>query len=68
MADAAPQFSHADHLREAGMAMVIVDKNFAMLSKLADRCVVLVKGRKAFDAPARSLAAQPELRAKYLGV
>jgi branched-chain amino acid transport system ATP-binding protein len=55
-------------LREAGMAMVIVDKNFAMLSKLADRCVVLVKGRKAFDAAARSLAAQPELRAKYLGV
>jgi branched-chain amino acid transport system ATP-binding protein len=55
-------------LREAGMAMVIVDKNFAMLSKLADRCVVLVKGRKAFDAAASSLAAQPELRAKYLGV
>jgi branched-chain amino acid transport system ATP-binding protein len=55
-------------LREAGMAMVIVDKNFAMLSKLADRCVVLVKGRKAFDAAAQSLAAQPELRGKYLGV
>jgi branched-chain amino acid transport system ATP-binding protein len=55
-------------LRESGMAMVIVDKNFAMLSRLADRCVVLVKGRKAFDAPAAALVAQPELRAKYLGV
>jgi branched-chain amino acid transport system ATP-binding protein len=55
-------------LRDSGMAMVIVDKNFAMLSRLADRCVVLVKGHKTFDAPAAALAAQPELRAKYLGV
>ncbi|MEP6943321.1 MAG: ABC transporter ATP-binding protein [Betaproteobacteria bacterium] len=55
-------------LRDAGMAMVIVDKNFAMLSRLADRCVVLVKGRKTFDGPAQALAAQPELRARYLGV
>jgi branched-chain amino acid transport system ATP-binding protein len=55
-------------LRDSGMAMVIVDKNFAMLSRLADRCVVLVKGRKAFDAPSAALVAEPELRAKYLGV
>ncbi len=55
-------------LRDAGMAMVIVDKNFSMLSRLADRCVVLVKGRKTFDAPAQALAAQPELRARFLGV
>jgi len=55
-------------LRDAGLAMVIVDKNFSMLSRLADRCVVLVKGRKTFDAPAQSLAGQPELRARYLGV
>jgi branched-chain amino acid transport system ATP-binding protein len=55
-------------VREAGMAMIIVDKNFAMLSELADRCVVLVKGRKVFDAPPRELAAEPGLRERYLGV
>ena len=54
--------------REAGIAMVIVDKNFAALAALADRCVILVKGRKVFDAPPRELAAQPELRARHLGV
>ena len=55
-------------VREAGIAMVIVDKNFAALSELADRCVILVKGRKVFDAPPRELAAQPDLRARHLGV
>jgi branched-chain amino acid transport system ATP-binding protein len=55
-------------VREAGMAMVIVDKNFAMLSELADRCVVLVKGRKVFDAAPSVLAAESGLRERYLGV
>jgi branched-chain amino acid transport system ATP-binding protein len=55
-------------VRKAGMAMVIVDKNFAMLSKLADRCVILVKGRKVFDAAPGALTAEPGLRERYLGV
>jgi branched-chain amino acid transport system ATP-binding protein len=55
-------------LRDEGIAIVIVDKNFAMLSQLAHRCVILVKGRKAFDAPPAELAAQPGLRAQLLGV
>jgi branched-chain amino acid transport system ATP-binding protein len=55
-------------VREAGMAMVIVDKNFAVLSELADRCVILVKGRKVFDAAPGVLAAEPGLRERYLGV
>jgi len=55
-------------VREAGMAMVIVDKNFAVLSELADRCVILVKGRKVFDAAPAMLAAEPRLRERYLGI
>ena len=55
-------------VRDAGMAMVIVDKNFAMLAELANRCVILVKGRKVFDAAPAELAAQPGLREQYLGV
>jgi ABC-type branched-subunit amino acid transport system ATPase component len=50
------------------MGIVIVDKNFATLSQIAHRCVILVKGRKVFDAPPSELAAQPGLRAQYLGV
>ena len=55
-------------VRNAGMAMVIVDKNFSVLSELANRCVILVKGRKVFDAAPVELAAQPGMREQYLGV
>jgi branched-chain amino acid transport system ATP-binding protein len=55
-------------VREAGVAMVIVDKNFAALSALADRCVILVKGRKVFDASPGMLATEPGLRERHLGV
>ncbi len=55
-------------LSERGMAIVIVDKNFATLSQIAHRCVILVKGRKVFDASPAALAAQPGLRAQLLGV
>jgi branched-chain amino acid transport system ATP-binding protein len=55
-------------LRDRGMAIVIVDKNFAVLSQIAHRCVILVKGRKVFDAPPAALDAQQGLRAQLLGV
>lgn len=55
-------------IREAGIATVVVDKNFAALAGLADRCAILVKGRKVFDAPPADLAAEPGLRERYLGV
>ncbi|MGH8714070.1 MAG: ABC transporter ATP-binding protein [Casimicrobiaceae bacterium] len=55
-------------IRDSGIATVIVDKNFTMLSEIADRCVILVKGRKVFDAPPAELAAQPGLRERHLGV
>jgi len=69
----APLIAHAiwetiRTVREAGVALVIVDKNFAMLSELADRCVILVKGRKVFDDAPGILVADPALRARYLGV
>jgi ABC-type branched-subunit amino acid transport system ATPase component len=55
-------------LRDEGMAIAIVDKNFAPLSQIARRRVIPVKGRKVFDAPPAELAAQPGWRAQLLGV
>jgi branched-chain amino acid transport system ATP-binding protein len=55
-------------IRDGGIATVIVDKHFAMLAELADRCVILVKGRKVFDGPPAELAAQPGLREQHLGI
>jgi branched-chain amino acid transport system ATP-binding protein len=55
-------------IRAAGIATVIVDKNFAALAALADRAVVLVKGRVAFAGRAAALAAEPEILHRHLGV
>jgi branched-chain amino acid transport system ATP-binding protein len=55
-------------IRESGIAAVIVDKNFAAVSAISDRCVVLVKGRIAFEGRPDELKAQPEILHRHLGV
>jgi branched-chain amino acid transport system ATP-binding protein len=55
-------------IKEAGIATVIVDKNFSAVSAIADRAVILVKGTVAYEGAAGDLRAQPELHQKYLGV
>jgi branched-chain amino acid transport system ATP-binding protein len=55
-------------IKEAGIATVIVDKNFSAVSAIADRAVILVKGAVAYEGAGAELRAQPELHLKYLGV
>jgi branched-chain amino acid transport system ATP-binding protein len=55
-------------IKQAGIAAVIVDKNFAAVSAIADRVVILVKGATVYDGASAELRAQPELHQKYLGV
>jgi len=55
-------------IKASGMAVIIVDKNFAALAALVDRCAILVKGRKIFDDTPSALAAQPGFREQHLGV
>jgi branched-chain amino acid transport system ATP-binding protein len=55
-------------IKQAGIAAVIVDKNFAAVSAVADRAIILVKGVTAYAGSTAGLRAQPELRMKYLGV
>jgi branched-chain amino acid transport system ATP-binding protein len=55
-------------IRQAGIAAVIVDKNFAAVSAISDRAVILVKGAVVYEGSTADLRAQPELRMKYLGV
>ena len=55
-------------LRQGGIACVIVDKNFAAVSALSDRCVVLVKGRVVLEGRAKDLAKKRATLHRYLGV
>jgi branched-chain amino acid transport system ATP-binding protein len=55
-------------LRESGMSAVIVDKNFAAISAVADRIMVLVKGSVAFSGNAGALKGNPDLLQRHLGI
>ena len=55
-------------IKEAGMAAVIVDKNFSAVSALADRAVILVKGRIVYQGDCAALRADPALHRSHLGV
>ena len=55
-------------LRESGLAVIIVDKNFAAVSALTDRNLILVKGRIVFEGTGDELRAQPELLHQHMGI
>jgi branched-chain amino acid transport system ATP-binding protein len=56
------------HIKEDGIATVIVDKNFAAVSSVADRAVILVKGATVFSGSTTELCSRPDLHLRYLGV
>ena len=56
------------HIREGGIATVVVDKNFGRMSAIADRAVILVKGTVVHTGSGEELRARPEILHQYLGV
>ncbi len=55
-------------IRASGAATVIVDKNFAAMSAVTDRAVILVKGQVAFEATNDELRRNPQILHRHLGV
>ena len=55
-------------LKEEGEAILIVDKNLAALKRLADRHVIIEKGRTVWSGDSAGLEAAPELVRRSLGV
>lgn len=55
-------------IKESGIASVIVDKDMQALNAIADRALIIDKGRIVFDGPPSELAANPEIAAHHLGV
>jgi len=55
-------------IRQAGIAAVIVDKNFEAVSAIADRVVILVKGSVVYEGASSELRSKPELHKQHLGI
>ncbi len=55
-------------VRGTGIAAIIVDKNYAAVSAITDRNVVLVKGRIVFEGTGHELREKPELLHQHLGI
>jgi len=57
-----------ERLRAAGLAMIVIDKNIAPLLRLADRHVILEKGRVVWQGSSQALRAAPQVLQQYVGV
>ena len=55
-------------LKAAGQAILLIDKNVDALAHLGDRHYIVEKGRIAWSGNSAALAADAELKARYLGV
>ncbi|MEW6257306.1 MAG: ABC transporter ATP-binding protein [Pseudomonadota bacterium] len=55
-------------LRAEGLSLLIIDKHVDILATLADQMAVLEKGRVVFSGTPAQLAADPQVRARYLSV
>jgi len=69
----APMIAHEiwriiGEIRANGVATLIVDKNYAAVTAIANRSVILVKGRVVFEGDSAALLAQPDLLHRHLGV
>jgi branched-chain amino acid transport system ATP-binding protein len=55
-------------LKDAGQAILVIDKNVDALLELADRHYVVEKGRAVWTGSSADFRADPTLRQRYLGV
>ena len=55
-------------LKREGLAQIVIDKNVGRLLRLADRHVVIEKGRVVWQGTSDQLQSQPEIVRQYLGV
>ena len=55
-------------LRAARQAILVIDKNVAALTRLADRHYLIERGRVVWTGTSRELARAPDVQHRYLGV
>ncbi len=55
-------------LRAAGQSILVIDKNVAALTRIADRHYVIERGRVVWSGSSAQLAGAPEIQPRYLGI
>jgi len=56
------------HIKDAGIATILVDKDVNALLKVSDRSLILVKGRVVYSGASADLAGNPEIHEQHLGI
>jgi branched-chain amino acid transport system ATP-binding protein len=55
-------------LKSRGQAVLVIDKNVAALTQIADRHYLIERGRVVWQGTSRELAAAPDIQHRYLGI
>ena len=55
-------------LKTAGQSILVIDKNVAALTRIADRHYLIERGRVVWTGSSQELAAAPEVQHRYLGI
>jgi branched-chain amino acid transport system ATP-binding protein len=55
-------------LRAAGQSILVIDKNVAALTRIADRHYVIERGRVVWSGTSAQLAGAPEIQYRHLGI
>jgi branched-chain amino acid transport system ATP-binding protein len=55
-------------LKQSGLAILVIDKNVDILTRVADRHFLIERGRVVWTGASRELAAAPDIQHRYLGV
>jgi branched-chain amino acid transport system ATP-binding protein len=57
-----------DYLKTQGLAILIIDKNVNNLARIADRHVIIEKGKVVWTGTSPELAENPDMKTRYLGI
>ena len=55
-------------LKATGLSILVIDKNVGALMRVADRHVIIERGRVVWQGASAALAAAPDVQHRYLGV
>jgi branched-chain amino acid transport system ATP-binding protein len=55
-------------LKAAGQSILVIDKNVAALTRIADRHYLIERGRVVWSGTSAELAAVPDIQHRYLGI